>query len=60
MSRAISNRCYFPVKRAQKGTHLIDVHWLLFRLYGLHLDVLTELHRLLLCLHCRFTRKVSK
>lgn len=39
-----------------KGTHLVDIDRLLFGLDGLHLDILTELYRLLFCLYCRFPK----
>lgn len=48
------------MKLNKQGTYLVYVYRLLLRLYGLHLDVLTELYRLLLCLHCRFPSDSSK
>lgn len=43
-----------------KGTYLIYIYRLLFGLYSLHLDVLTELYCLLLCFHCRYTSNTTK
>lgn len=38
-------------------TYLVYIHGLLLGLYGLHLDVLAELYRLLLRLHCHFHKR---
>lgn len=45
----------FVCRNSHEGTYLIYIYRLLFGLYSLHLDVLTELYCLLLCLHCRYT-----
>lgn len=43
--------CFWKIK---EGQYLINKRRFLFRLYGLHLDILAELHRLFLRLYCTF------
>lgn len=59
VSHFTGNKRHILLQSRTEGTYLVYIHRLLFRLYGLHLDVLAELYRLLLRLHCTFERKGS-
>lgn len=44
-------------EKLERDKYLIDKHRFLFRLYGLHLHILTELYCLFLWFYCKFQRK---
>lgn len=59
VSHFTGNKRHILLQSKTEGPYLVYIHRLLFRLYGLHLDVLAELYCLLLCLHCTFQREGS-
>ena len=48
---------FYKYRKTKKGQYFINKDRFLFRLYGLHLDILAELNCLLFCLYCKLPSK---